>query len=37
MDDIGSHPNYDAHHGGTVPAKIIGVRTAIVNHGSRHE
>ena len=30
MDDIGTHPNYDAHDGGAVPTEIIDVRTAAV-------
>ena len=37
MHNIGTNPNYDAHDGGAVSAPIIGVRTATVNHGSRHE
>ena len=38
MDDIGTHPNYDAHDGGTVPIPIIDVRTATVKYpGARLE
>ena len=35
MDDIGTHPNYDAHDGGAVPIPIIDVRTATVKYPAR--